>query len=84
MLGKKEEGKKRVEQAVALRPHDFTVLDNATCAFTMAGEISMRFGSCRGSIPLVGGSVVLSQQIDEHDIRMFFRSVEHNLLFHRA
>jgi adenylate cyclase len=37
-LGESEKGIERVEQAVQVRPHDFTVLYNAACSFANAGK----------------------------------------------
>jgi adenylate cyclase len=37
-LGERQKGTERVEQAVAIRPHDFAVLYNAACSFANAGE----------------------------------------------
>jgi adenylate cyclase len=37
-LGRKEEGLRRIDEAVAMRPTDFAVLYNAACSFANAGE----------------------------------------------
>jgi adenylate cyclase len=39
LLGEKEKGRQRMEQAVAMRPHDFAVLYNAVCGFANLGEL---------------------------------------------
>jgi tetratricopeptide (TPR) repeat protein len=37
-LGDRQKGTERLEQALALRPHDFATLYNAACGFSRAGE----------------------------------------------
>ena len=38
VMGEREKGLERIEQAVALRPYDYAVLYNAACTFARAGE----------------------------------------------
>jgi len=38
-LGQRQKGIERLEQAVALKPHDFAVLYNAACGFAYAGDL---------------------------------------------
>jgi adenylate cyclase len=37
-LGERQQGFKRLEWAVELKPHDFAVLYNAACSFAIAGN----------------------------------------------
>jgi len=37
-LGQRQKGIERLEQAIALRPHDFALLYNAACGFARAGD----------------------------------------------